>query len=712
MAVTDMELEALVGHLFVVGGRVVSTASPGAIAMPPPRRTARGREADSFFGLLSLAPGEHQPAAFYEELSNEITRTYFEATGSVTAALREAINVASEYVYKFNRVGSDYVTVGLACAVLRGREMYVAVAGSARAFFVRGDGVERMPSEFELIEGSVPLGAEIDPDVRMYRHEVREGNFLLLADSSFNRLTDNTIRHATSSGAIADALSNLAGVASENGACEVINFVEPLVEEAAEGEAPKRPRKRRGLPSLPFLGIEDAPAAGPPSPARYDDEVAAGGAGQGAAQQSLRRAGQSTARGLARATGGLRVLVERWLPEDRSENPLEERFHLSTPVQLGIALGVALLTALLTTVVYQMRGNTSQYAQFVREAQAEIEQARRGAGNQAEARPHWETAVFLLGEAAEIRPPSEEIAALRDEALAALDSYDHVTRVSPVLLRTYPTGSALRGPIVQGLNVYVIDTAQDILYREDLADDSSRLTNRDSRAVVRQGELVGEQVVGGLIDLAWMEDGGVPQRNVLAVLTSSGQLITYSPSWDVSVSVLPGSGAWGSPQAIAVYDRDLYVLDAGASQIWRYTAGADAYSRPPEPYFTDLTPDLSDAVDLEIDPNGNIFVLHADGEVTKYFLGKQEAFVLEGFPQPVASGAALSLSVSPYDRALFIADPAGGRLYTAALNGTFLTHYRDAGDRLFDSISGLYRLGRPEYVYVTAGNGLYYFSRP
>ena len=53
----SLELEALVGHLFVVGGRGISSPSPGAIAMPPPRRAARGRDADTLFGLLTLGKG-------------------------------------------------------------------------------------------------------------------------------------------------------------------------------------------------------------------------------------------------------------------------------------------------------------------------------------------------------------------------------------------------------------------------------------------------------------------------------------------------------------------------------------------------------------------------------------------------------------------------------------------------------------------------------
>jgi sugar lactone lactonase YvrE len=215
-----------------------------------------------------------------------------------------------------------------------------------------------------------------------------------------------------------------------------------------------------------------------------------------------------------------------------------------------------------------------------------------------------------------------------------------------------------------------------------------------------------------MIDLVWMEDGGVQQRNVLAVLTRNGLLITYSPSFDATATLLPGSEAWQDPRAIAVYERDLYVLDAGANEIWRYEAGTDAYASAPQRYFTDIVPELADAVDMEIDSNGNIYVLHSGGRISKYYFGRPESFQFEGLPQPLARPTALFLNLSLYDRTLFVADPGGGRLYTLAPNGAMLANYKDADDAIFDALSGVYNLDRPAFVYVTAGNNLYYFSRP
>jgi hypothetical protein len=697
------ELEALVGHLFVVGGRSISTASPGAIAMPPPRRTARGRDLDTLFALITLSEEQSQPAAFYEGLAHELSTRYFNVPGSVTSALRDSINAINSLLYRANASALEPIRVGLACAILREQELYLAVTGPARCFLIREDFIERLPTNEELAEGAPALGLDAELDMRFYRREVRAGDFLILADASLNRLRDTTLRQATESGEIDGTLSNLASVAGRFTAAEVIKLVAPL----AEGETEAIPRESRP----PREGVRPAVPPGPPAAVQRPVSGAESPPAPPARELGrFRQAGRDTVRGMARATAGLRTLIERIFPE-REQTP-DRQIQLPVAMQVGVMVAVAVIVALITTAVYRMSGQNSQYAQLIHEAQREIELARAGGNNQAEARPHWETALFLFEQAAQIHNPSAEILAQRAEALAALDSYDHVTRVTPVLLREYQPGAYLRGPVVQGLNLYLLDTTSDILYREDLDESGTRLVNREPQVVTRQGEMAGNQVVGGLIDLVWMEDGGVPQRNVLAVLARNGLLITYSPSWAVTAAILPGFGAWQDPRAIAIYNRDLYILDAGANQIWRYRASADSYSSNPENYFTDVTPQLADAIDMEIDTNGNVYVLHGDGRISKYFMGREELFGFEGLPQPIARPTAFFMNLSPYDRAFFIADAGGGRLYTTSLTGTFLSNYKDSGDTIFDTLSGVFNLDRPPYVYLTSANRLYYFARP
>ncbi len=698
---TDAELEALVGHLFIVGGRSIRSASPGAVAMPPPRRTARGRDHDTFFGLLSLSQEQRQPAAFYEGLTRRLSSTFFSVSGSVTAAMRQAIAAANTELLTINRQRPDALSVGLACAVLREQEVYVAIAGGARCFIIHEGEVERLPPDDDLEFNVAGLGVEADPAVRFYHRAVRANDFVVLADASLNHLRDATLLHAVESGEVDTALNNLAAVAGQFSTALVIKFVAPLAEGAEE--APPPPTRQPIIP--PPLDYSATGRQLPtPAPAPPVAEAPTEGNVHGLAQEAALR--------LARFVGRARTALERVWPAGEAEEAAPRSRELSLPMQIGVVLAVTLLVTLLTATVYRFRGQTSQYAQLVREAQREIELARAAGNNQAEARPHWETALFLLDRAAAIRRPGAEVGGLRAEALAVLDSYDHVTRVTPTLLRIYEPGAYLRGPVAQGLNIYLIDTTQDILYREDLDESGTRLVTPAPQIITRQGELIGNQVVGGLIDLVWMEESGLPQRNVLGVLSRNGLLITYSPSAGLSATLLPGFEAWNDPRAIALYERDLYILDAGAGEIWRYEAKGGGYTSTPQRYFTDVTPDLYDAVDMEMDTNGNVYILHGNGRISKFFFGRPETFAFEGLPQPFVHATAMFLSLSPYDRTLFIADAGSGRLYATAPSGTFIANYKDVEDTIFDALSGVYAQDRPSYVYVTAGNRLYYFSRP
>jgi hypothetical protein len=725
---TSSELEALVGHLFVVGGRTISAASPGSIAMPPPRRTARGRQNDTFFGLITLHAGHHQPAVFYEKLGEAATEIFFKTSGSVTAALRQTVDLLHETARRDNASHPEPFEVGLACAILRDQEVYLAITGPARCMLSREGFIERLPEE-DPEETLAGLGLSGEPDVQFYRREIRPSDFLILCDTSFDRLTDATLRQALSSGEVNDTLNNLAGVAGEMSTAEVIKFVSPLLE--GEIDQIPVPARRPRVPPLPAFsrretgeqpqkpdippGIPDQePGAGQgrrPAPSTASAPVSSGSAAAAPSGQGFQRIGHAIAKRMVGITEGAKTLVERMLPES-GEKPRPQRLQLSLTMQIGVVIAVAVLVALVTTAVYRLRGQTSQYAQFVREAQAEIDLARENGNNQAEARPHWENALFLLDQAAEIRTPSQEILSLRSTVLNALDIYDHVTRVEPVLLRSYQPGSYLQGPVVQGLNLYIVDTTGDILYREDLNESGTALVNRDPQIITRAGELVSNQVVGGMIDLAWAAEGGVPQPNVLAVLTRNGLLLTYSPSWAASAMVLPGFEAWGDPRAVAFYDRDLYVLDSGANEIWRYRAGASVYNSAPQRYFTDYVPDLSDAVDLAIDTNGNFYVLHGSGRVEKFFNGRPEPFEFIGLPQPISRATAFFINLSLYDRTLFVTNPNNGSLYSTALNGTFLANYKDVNNAIFSTLTGIYIQDRPPYIYVSAGSDLYYFSLP
>ena len=665
--------------------------------MPPPRRTARGRDLDTFFGLVTMNSQPGEPAVFYERLSNLITQQYYANAGSITSALREAIATANASLLAENMNRDRPAFAGFTCAVLRGAEIIVANLGSARAFLMRADVIERLPADREQ---SAPLGAKESPAIRFYRREVRAGDMLFLSDASLDDLDDGALRQITASKDIESSLNNLREVASDFTAAMVIQFVVPLSEEeeaaqrATEEAAAVQAAQTVQRASVPVAAVQ------PPSPlpkAGRDADV--GGFLRGGLRQG--------ALGVVSTAESLRTFVERVVPEDAGVGR-----RLSVGMQTAIAIVIPIVVALLTTGVYIARGQASQYSALVSGAVSELDLARAAGADQAAARPHWETAVFLLDQAEQLRPDDPTVAQLRSEAAAALDFYDDVTRAPLTPLREYAVGSQLRGPIVQGTDLYLIDTTSDALYREMLDETGHSVLGREPEIIARQSESVGGQTVGGLIDLVWMSEGGAPQRNVLAVLTTNGLLLSYSPTWALHATLLPGGLEMKEPRAIAIYAGNFYVLDAGANQIWRYEVVGDSYSDLPMPYFSETFPDLTGAIDMDIDVNGNVFVLFLDGTLNKYFGGRQEDFALQGLPQPSAQPSALFIDRNPFSPAFYITDPGAERLYQTTTTGVFSRNYKASEGRMLLALSGVFSDGGTNSMYLTAGNVLYRFTRP
>ncbi|MEO8391779.1 MAG: hypothetical protein ABI700_02200, partial [Chloroflexota bacterium] len=82
------EYEALVGYLYVVGGRSISAPPPGTLVEIAPKKAARARELDTFFTLVIPSGETVAPAAFYEEMARKGAEQYFNSTGSVTAGIK------------------------------------------------------------------------------------------------------------------------------------------------------------------------------------------------------------------------------------------------------------------------------------------------------------------------------------------------------------------------------------------------------------------------------------------------------------------------------------------------------------------------------------------------------------------------------------------------------------------------------------------------
>jgi hypothetical protein len=343
-------------------------------------------------------------------------------------------------------------------------------------------------------------------------------------------------------------------------------------------------------------------------------------------------------------------------------------------------------------------------------------------------RLQWVKVLDLAERAEHYRPNDMQVQVILADARNYLDCFDSVQRRDLKVLHEFPRNANLVGPIVNGgVDLYTLDRANGRIYHDTLNEHGDSLTSRDDDPILWTGQTIssgGETyIVGDLIDIEWLASGGTAHDNVLIALDTSGQLIAYSATFFESAQTLATDNWWVAPRALAVFRSNIYVLDAGADQIWRYLppAGERAYSSAPEEYFNgDERPDLADAVDFGISDEGAVFILFADGTVRQYSRNnprgvvEEEPFDIRDAPEGVPqSGTALFMDNDPLSRHLYVVDPAANAIFEFRWGGTFEWGYRPRNvPDAFNNVSGFYADSVVRNnMYVLAGNTLYQFQR-
>ena len=122
----------------VIGGDGTRAAQPqsgpvpGLLATKAPSQAARGRQKDILFVHLTLSGRPEETQVLTHDVVDAISSLYFQTPGSVTAALRKAINQSNQQLLQYNMSGAGTPREGaLTCAVLRGEELYVVQVGES-----------------------------------------------------------------------------------------------------------------------------------------------------------------------------------------------------------------------------------------------------------------------------------------------------------------------------------------------------------------------------------------------------------------------------------------------------------------------------------------------------------------------------------------------------------------------------------------------------
>ena len=169
---------------------------------------------------------------------------------------------------------------------------------------------------------------------------------------------------------------------------------------------------------------------------------------------------------------------------------------------------------------------------------------------------------------------------------------------------------------------------------------------------------------------------------------------------------------------IEVWSNNIYILDPGAEQIWRYEpsgTAADAYINAPEEYFgatVDKPPMLS-AVDFVIDNDGIVYVLLSEGTVFRYRGGVAEPFAYTTFitGQEINSATSMFIDTRVTEQVLHIVQADRGAVYELSYVGTYRNQFRATEPDNFAALEKVAAApsgdGQRDMIYALSGNTVF-----
>lgn len=756
----EAAVKAVVVGLHVADGVPLDDAAPFAEVLEPPARARRSREGEQLFVLFSPA-GVDLPQ-LCRELREIVRQTYWSTSGSVTAALRRSVSVVNRYLFEHNLGAdrSDRWYGGLACAVLRGRDVFLLQAGPVWACVLQEQQLRCFPHGEKLAH----MGIGPIADVRLNHVFAAPGDTLLLAPYTLLRdASEVGLRRTLSLENVDSIAAGLTQVTSNDFAILIARWESPAERQAPQIEA--HPQERRSeAPSLPTREAlrrpesrkrdkqeswlaerrfpkHDAPTSDrlparegriPFKKAGLDVEsrlrsgwrhlsnvlshmwhgVAAVGAGVVALGRWLLGAVATTIRGTL--PGSQRAIDQH---TRRHPAPKENR-----AVMMAIAIGIPVVVLVLVLVAYRGFAAASRFQGVINQAMEQIALAQAAGADSEEARAHWEQALQQIEIAIALQPEDPATQALRDQVREALDQLDSIQRLTLTQLIDFGSSSTERRLALTDQTLFVLDAAEGWVTevpvnREGSQPEDGRDAGQGRAALVRTGQQVDGDDVGRLVDCAWLGREGGRQSSALLVLEERRRLISYDPAWRTEggapqlTRLELNSPPPGRAVAVGSYRGQFYVMDAtaeDAGQIWRYRPEGDAYPNQPERYFA-MPParSLEEALDMAID--GHIYILYVDGTVAKFLGGEPQGFQIQGVPGGL--GEVIGFAVDPDgDGSVYLADRDNARIVAIGPDGSFKKQFRVRG--AFGALEALAVNQAARRLYVLDEGQLFVASLP
>ena len=173
---------------------------PDMFAVTPPRRAARGREADSLIIYLSMAGNSPLTPRDHTQLLEQMSQKFYKTTGSLTAALRTVAEALNLFLLDRNLRSTSAGRQGigqLLLVALRADTLYLAQSGAVKAFRVTSQETQPL---YDLQTSGRGLGISRSLPVRFLQIKLAADDYLVLSTISAPGWSEESIRHPAQQG--------------------------------------------------------------------------------------------------------------------------------------------------------------------------------------------------------------------------------------------------------------------------------------------------------------------------------------------------------------------------------------------------------------------------------------------------------------------------------------------------------------------------------
>jgi len=562
--------------------------SPDTIVVVEPSVGSVGRTKGNLYLLVtSTVTGQKAREAtrmIAETVRNEY---YYDESAGIRQCLTKVLGVANKRLaHQRDKLGLGHQSdgsgpIGVAVAVVRGREMYVATVGPADAYLIRQARLSTLPDP----NGERGMPSEgLEPEV--WRGELSVGDSLCLVSKNVvGRIGTDALKDALVTLHPQSAIEHIHArftAADGTGSDGAFAF------EAAEvGATFKQKTLVPVRPAEPLAGAPDK------SPIPLADEVAAGAA---AVSAGATKAKDAAGNGFGRFVARMQDLLPRRSAKSRKVTAATRRMETQRRAAVALLAFIAIASCLVLAV-YAFGGSKPDTGAIeslsaAEQAFTDAQEAVAGvsgpgidliANDPRKALELLTTAFTKLDEAEQAGYPVAKVEALRTTVMAGLDRLYGVVNVATSPIFTFPADVPVQlAALVRGSDgaPYVLDTANKTVWRIDL-------NKKTASPILKSGDRVSGVKVA---DPAFLVTGG---PDVL-VLDSKNQLWRWRPVGSkgtlLKIKVV-GSSSWGNDikaidTFVANFDAafyKLYVVDASEQNIMVLSPANDGSGYPVPP---------------------------------------------------------------------------------------------------------------------------------